>query len=190
MKLLKNWIFWSLAASIIGTVVGYIFLYPVQFGLCTADFATLTFDNSCLRNSSLIGVKLFYPFFALIPIFLILFFIPRAVSAWKKFAVWYVPIIAFLTITGKPDTGGGVGVLSGNIGPTFEGSVLGASAIYIGASLGIIAVALVNDWRKRKGRAPLATLWYWLAAIILSISTLYLFNPLVKLVLSGLAVVQ
>ena len=183
MKLLKNKIFWGFVVSSIGVILGYIFLYPVQFHLCTADFTTMTFDNSCLASSSLIGIKLFYPFLALIPIFLILFFIPRAVSAWKKFAVWYIPIVGIFVALSSPGDAGWI------IGPTYSQYVQGLGAIYLGSSLSIIGMALMNEQRKRKGKSPLGTLWYWLAAIILSIPALYLFNPLATLILSGLAAV-
>lgn len=147
MKFLKNKIFLGLLISLVGIVLGYVFLYPVQFNLCTADFATLTFDNSCLRHSSLIGTKLFYFSLALAVVFLVLFFIPRAVRAWRKFAIWYIPIIGFFIATAPPEMSGGGFGITGNIGPSFQTQVLWANAIYVLISLIIIVRAW---WKSRK----------------------------------------
>jgi len=132
MKLLKNKIFWGFVVSSIGVILGYIFLYPVQFHLCTADFTTMAFDNSCLASSSLIGIKLFYPFLALALIFLILFLTPRAVSSWRKFAMWYIPVVGLLVAFSGPGDAGWA------IGPTYQQYIQAVSMIYVVISLIII----------------------------------------------------
>ncbi|OGG40529.1 hypothetical protein A2118_01910 [Candidatus Kaiserbacteria bacterium GWA2_50_9] len=43
---------------------------------------------------------------ALAIVFLVLLFIPRAFSVWKKFAIWFVPLAALLFIF-YPDPGSG-----------------------------------------------------------------------------------
>ena len=160
------------AVSLVGLSIGYFFLkiYNCGYSVFCYNFET--------RISGL-----FFGSLALSVIFLILLFIPRAWGAWKRFAIWFIPL-AVLLFAWYPDPGSG-----DYFSPYPEQVFQWVSALYIGASLGIIATSLVNDWRKKKGRAPLATFWYWLAAIALSVPALYLFNPLVKLVLSGLVVV-
>jgi len=67
----------------------YIFLNAYPFGLC------VKYDPECHRLLMDNGIRLFYGMGALALVFLILLFVPQAVSAWKKFAIWYVPIAAW-----------------------------------------------------------------------------------------------
>ncbi len=182
MKLLKNKIFWLFLTSLVGTGVGYVFLYPIQFNLCVADFATNTFDTSCLTTASYFGNIFFYPSITLALIFLVLLFIPRAVSAWRRFAVWGILVGILLLFSWSPNPGTLI-----DLGPTLQELVMFLSAIYLGASLGIISISLINSKRKQKGTAPLSKLWYWVAAIGLSIISLYIFGPIINTVLSLVA---
>ena len=166
------------AVSLVGFVIGFVFTNSVRFDLC------LSTQYNCREFFNNVGDPLLFGSLALSIIFLVLLFVPRAWSAWKKFALWFIPLTALL-FAWYPDPGSG-----DYFSPYPEQVFQWVSAIYIGASLGTISVSLMNDWWKGKGKTPLATLWYWLFAIILSVPALYLFNPLVKLVLSGLAVVQ
>lgn len=139
MKLLKNKIFWGFVLSFIGAGAGYYLMKIYDCG----------YSVFCYNLFSHIAPSIFYPSIALALVFLILLFIPRAVRAWWKFAWWYVPIIAFLIITGKADTGGGgIGVVPSNIGPSFQESVIGAVAIYIIISLIIIAKVVLPGKKK------------------------------------------
>ena len=82
----KNIIILLLALSIIGFIGGYIIL------------------NSNLEVNGIgyllirISKALFYGMGALAIVFLILLFRPSAISAWKKFAKWYIPIVTFIFI--------------------------------------------------------------------------------------------
>ena len=163
--------------SLIGFIIGFILTNSVKFNLC------LHTQYNCREFFNNIGDPLFFGSIALSIIFLVLLFVPRAWSTWKKFALWFIPLAALL-FSWYPDPGSG-----DYFSPYPEQVFQWVSAVYIGVSLGIISISLVNDWRKGKGKTPLAAFWYWLAAIILSIPALYLFNPLVKLVLSGLTAV-
>ncbi len=53
-----------------------------------------------------LGKSLFYGMSALSFIFLILLFIPRAFPAWKKFAIWFIPLMTLLFVF-YPDPGSG-----------------------------------------------------------------------------------
>lgn len=84
------------ALSTIGFAVG---LYILKFYQC---------NNSlfCFYFYTRVGDPLFYGMGALALVFLLLLFIPRAFSAWKKFAIWFVPLAVILFIF-YPEPGSG-----------------------------------------------------------------------------------
>ena len=86
----KRTILTLLIVSSLGWGVGFIFSNAISFGLCTHD------QYSCRDVFNNIGDPLFYSMPALAFIFLILLFTPRAFPAWKKFAIWFVPLAALL----------------------------------------------------------------------------------------------
>ena len=132
MKFLKNWIFWGLALSLLGIISGYIFVHSYELGICYANLDTNTFDSSCHNRLLHIGDMFFFSSIALAIVFLILLFAPRAVSAWRKFAIWYVPLAA--VIIGWPEGDPG----SWNIGPTTEQTALWLGVAYVVVSALIV----------------------------------------------------
>jgi hypothetical protein len=68
-------------------------------------------------------------------VFLILLFVPRAFGAWKKFAIWFVPLAALL-FAFYPDPGSG-----DFLSPYPEQVFQWVSALYVLISLIIIAVS-------------------------------------------------
>ncbi len=90
----------SLALSILGLIAGYILTSSVVFGLCNSEAYVC---RDLLNN---IGDPLFYGMGALAVVFLFLLFVPRAASAWKKFAIWFVPLAILLFIF-YPEPGSG-----------------------------------------------------------------------------------
>ena len=82
--------------SLLGSVLGHVLSNSVRFGICTAD-ETGT-DVGCILTLNRIGDPLFYGMAALVVIFLVLYFLPKAWDTWKKFALWFVPITAVLFI--------------------------------------------------------------------------------------------
>jgi hypothetical protein len=171
MKLFKNWIFWGLLISLIGIVLGYAYSHSYQFGICYSNEATQTFGAMCRYKASIIGDKLFYPSIALAIVFLILLFIPRAVSAWKNFAIWYVPIFGFLIATAEPEVGGGFG-LSGNIGPSLQEQIMWASIFYVVISLVAIAGSEYHTKTGKKIPWFLSPTFVALALIVLLFASL------------------
>lgn len=153
-----------LIVSLIGLSVGYFFskIYNCGYSVFCYNFETRI-------------VGLFYSSTALSFVFLILLVLPQTFNAWKKFAVWFVPLAALLFIF-YPDPGSG-----DYFSPYPEQVFQWVSMMYIGASLGVIGVSLVNDWRKRKGHKPLHTLWYWAGAVPLAYIALQLTAPLLTL---------
>lgn len=97
-------IFFSL--SLIGWFGGYLLTSSYDLGFCYSNFETNTFDVSCHEFFEHIGNPLYYGMPALALIFLILLFVPQAFSAWKKFAIWFVPLAALLFAV-YPDPGAG-----------------------------------------------------------------------------------
>lgn len=167
MKLLKNKIFLPFLVSFLIFAVGYYLNNIYDCG----------YSVFCYYLFSQIAPSIFYPSFALTFVFFILLFIPHAVSAWWKFAGWYI-VAAAITLL-WPDDGGW------NIGPTTEQTAQFLSAVYVAISLGIIAITLVNNWRKRKGEKPLGTFWYWFVTLILSFIALYVFGqPFIDLIVA------
>jgi len=96
----KRIISWSLAISLLGFGIGYVLTNSTIFNLCLHD------QYACRALLNRIGDPLFYGMGALAIVFLVLLFIPRAFSVWKKFAIWFVPLAALLFIF-YPDPGSG-----------------------------------------------------------------------------------
>ena len=128
-----------LLASLIGFGAGYVLTNSVQYGLCIAN-AQAT-DASCLNLYERVGDPLFYGMGALALVFFVLLFAPRAFSAWRKFAVWFVPLAAIIFIT-APEPQGWVSPI-----PAPEQVFQWVSGLYVVVSLLIIGIAT----RKEKG---------------------------------------
>ena len=75
----------------------------------------------------------FYGMSALTLVFLILLFLPPAFPAWKKFAVWFIPLATLLFIF-YPDPGSG-----DYFSPYPEQVYKWVSMLYVVISMGIIA---------------------------------------------------
>src|SRR3989338_7994986 len=88
----KKIIFSLLALSLLGLLVGLLFKNSIEVGLC------LETEPTCINNMTMIGDGLFYGISALALVFLLLLFLPSAFPAWKKFAVWFIPIAALIFI--------------------------------------------------------------------------------------------
>lgn len=73
-----------LVLSLAGTVIGYLILQSDLHASATGDILVR------------LGKGLIYGSTALAFIFLILLFTPHAFPAWKKFAIWFVPLAALL----------------------------------------------------------------------------------------------
>ena len=73
-----------LLGSLFCSVAGYAILHSDLNASATGDFL--------IR----LGDGLFYGSGALALVFLLLLLVPRAYPAWKKFAVWFVPLAAIL----------------------------------------------------------------------------------------------
>jgi len=85
-----------------------------------------------------IGDPLFYGMPALALVFLILAFLPQAFTAWKKFAIWFIPLATLLFIF-YPNPGSG-----DYFSPYPEQVFRWVSILYVVVSVAIIAVSLKN----------------------------------------------
>lgn len=92
------------ALSLVGFAIGYVLTNSVKFGICLSN--TVVTDASCINLYERLGDPLFYGMGALAIVSFVLLFTPRAFSAWKKFAVWFVPLAALLFIF-YPEPGSG-----------------------------------------------------------------------------------
>lgn len=93
-----------LALSLVSFVVGYILTNSIKFGICISN--NVVTDASCINLYERLGDPLYYGTGALAIVFFVLLFAARAFSAWKKFAVWFVPLAALLFIF-YPEPGSG-----------------------------------------------------------------------------------
>src|SRR3989344_3130174 len=109
-----------LCLSLVGLGVSY---YIFQLDLQTSATGDLLLK---LRDG------LFYGMPALALIFLILLFLPRAFPAWKKFAIWFIPLATLLFIF-YPDPGSG-----DYFSPYPEQVYKWVSILYVVISIGII----------------------------------------------------
>ena len=80
--------------SLVGVLVSYLILHSNLNASATGDML--------IR----LGKSLFYGMSALSLIFFILIFTQQAFSAWKKFAIWFIPLATLLFIF-YPDPGSG-----------------------------------------------------------------------------------
>lgn len=80
----------ALIFSALLSVTGFVLSNSATYGLCAHD------SYNCREILNRIGDPLFYGSGALALVFLALLFVPRAFSAWKKFAIWFVPLAALL----------------------------------------------------------------------------------------------
>lgn len=129
--------FGLLLLSLIGLGVGYVLTNSIMFGLCSHD------QYSCRELLNNVGDPLYYGMPALALVFLILVFLPQAFSAWKKFAIWFIPIATLLFIF-YPDPGSG-----DYFSPYPEQIFRWISIFYVIASVFVIALGAI---RKRSLR--------------------------------------
>jgi hypothetical protein len=130
MSNLKKFV--PLALSISGAILGYVLTNSVKFGFCTPD------AYSCRDLLNKIGDPLLYGTGALVVVFVLLLLVPKAWSAWKKFAIWFVPIAALLFILYK---GPGSGDL---FSPDPEFVFKWVSILYVVINVGIIALVALK----------------------------------------------
>ncbi len=93
---LRNILLSLLALAVFGLIGGYILTNSVHFGLCISNSTVV--DASCINFYERVGDPLFYGMGALALVFLLLLFVPHAFHAWRKFAIWFVPLAALLFI--------------------------------------------------------------------------------------------
>lgn len=116
---------------LIVTIVGF----SIGFLILNSDIQASATGEILVR----LGKSLVYGMGALSLVFLLLLFIPQAFSAWKKFAIWFVPLAALLFIA-YPEPGAG-----DFIAPYPEQIFQWISALYVLISLIIIAT---NSMRR------------------------------------------
>ena len=123
---MKKAIFFLLIFSLVGFGVGYTLTNSTVFGYCSHD------QYSCRELLNRIGDPLFYGMAALSLVFLILVFRPQAFPAWKKFAIWFIPLATLLFIFYNGPSSGDY------FSPYPEQVFKWVSILYVVASLAII----------------------------------------------------
>lgn len=138
---LKKGIILLLAVSIAGFIAGYVLTNSVVFGICDGD------SIECRGLLNRVGDPAYFGFAALSVVFALLIFVPKAFSAWMKFAIWYVPLVAILFAI-APTPGGGIGAAPSVVGPTPERIYLWGSVTYVVVSICIIVVQYIRYRRS------------------------------------------
>jgi len=125
---IKKLILSMLGTSLVGFGIGYVFTNSTIFGLCSHN------QYSCRDFFNGTGDPFFYGMGALALVFLLLLAVPQAFPAWKKFAIWFVPIAAILFATYSDPASGDF------ISPYPETVFKWVSALYVLISVIIIAM--------------------------------------------------
>ena len=115
------------------SALGYVFTNSVDFGLCVANEVVV--EAVCINSYERVGDALLYGMGALAIVFLFLVFIPRAWGAWKKFAIWFIPLAALLFFFYQNPGSGNL------ISPYAESVFKWVGGVYVLVSLVIIAAA-------------------------------------------------
>lgn len=126
--------------SLIGLSVAYFILEIYNCGN----------SSFCFYLYTDLGRPLFYGMAALSLVFFILLFVPKAFSAWKKFAIWFVPLAALLFIIWPTSSGSGLGVAPSFIGPSAMEVYQWVSALYVVVSIAIIATSTLKRTDTKK----------------------------------------
>ena len=135
---MKKTLLFFLLLSLIGAGAGYWLGHSYDIGLCHADYATNTFDIGCHQLYNKIGGILFYSMQAIVVVFVALLFLPKAFGAWKRFAIWYIPLMLIYFAIYKNE---------GFFSVPEESVYRFLSAVYLIVSLAII---LFVSFRKNK----------------------------------------
>ncbi len=131
MNTRKSMLFFSIA-SLVGYVVGY---YLVRVYDCGMSMFCYNLETK--------SFALYYAMPALAIVFFALFLFPGAVSAWKKFSIWYLPVAAlFFVFYGPPASGD-------FFSPYPEQVFRWLSWIYVVISIAIISIYKVGAKNQR-----------------------------------------
>lgn len=125
-----------LGISVLGAVSGYVLTNSIEFGICEAN--EVITEAGCINFFERLGDPLLYGMGALAVVFVLLLFVRKAWSAWKKFAIWFVPVAALVFIFYR---GPGSGDL---FSPYPEFVFKWASILYVAVSAGIIGLTVLR----------------------------------------------
>lgn len=75
------------ALSLIGFGIALVLKSSTELGLC------LVSEPTCINNLTQVGNALFYSMQAIGLVFFILLFVPQAFNPWRKFAIWFLPLM-------------------------------------------------------------------------------------------------
>ena len=127
-------------ASFIGWCVGYVLTNSIYFKLCT--YGNLVRDPSCLNFYERIGDPLYYGMLALAIVFALLAIFPSAFYAWRRFAIWSLPLAVEVFIFYK----------GGTYDPYPEQVFRWMSAVYVIVSFAIVVTSIVRKSAKKSTR--------------------------------------
>src|SRR3990167_3788483 len=142
MNFLSKKIFFSVFIVSVG-LHSFLQWYKVS-RLCTVEG---TQYYNCMDIAFDVKVLSAYLAILLIPFFLTLFLSSYVFGAWKKFAVWAIPVVLILTfIIGRMSDGGGVGVAGFHPGLILLPVLYG---LYFITSFAIIIVSAIRERAKK-----------------------------------------
>lgn len=130
-SMFKKWVFWLFVLSLVGLLMSFVLRNATDFNIC------LQSEPSCIVSLTKVSIGLFYGMGALAVVFFALLFAPKAVSAWWKFAIFYIPYYIYAVLTAGPSAGQMI-----YIGMSVQETAIWLSGIYVVVSLVLIALSL------------------------------------------------
>jgi hypothetical protein len=120
--------------SLVGVGVGYFLGQGYEYGLCGKSIFCLKLMNH--------GDALFYGALGLGIVFAALMAVPSAVRAWKKFAIWAIPLLVIIFATTQDSMGEWI-----SLSPSVEQTFQFLSTIYV-----IISIVIIGTVKLKKGK--------------------------------------
>lgn len=153
--------------------LGYVLMNAYAFNICYFNELTSIRDVSCSQDMKGLGSALFYIGLAGIGITAAFILFPQALREWLKFGVWATPLYLFLQYDSATHFQSGTFLPSGSDFLRYD------TALYLGASVGIIALSYILHRTKKQLPKFIKITLFILAAIAGAAIMWHLINPLI-----------
>jgi hypothetical protein len=139
MKEIKNQLL-ILLVSVLISALGLALAVPENFSICNDAR-----DYSCIEKTELFAQPFVTFGLSTVLVSFFLVFFSAGLNTWKRFAIWYIPIAAFLIIVSP--TSGGTGFLPGG---DKETATWFLSGLYFFLSV----IVILRAWKNAKKVSP------------------------------------
>jgi len=160
-------------AFVLSLPLGYVLNNAFDFNLCYSDSNTLTYAVNCSDSLGTIGSVFFYLSLAGIWLSAVFIVFPKLMRSWLKFGIVATPIYLFLLYdAARPYSSSGPW-----LSPATQ--LIYYTALYLGASLGIIALSYILHRAKKQLPKFIRISLFILAAVVGAAIMWHLINPLI-----------